>query len=542
MAYGQHGDLDQLTRRNQQRVNILKFLAQHPEGANATTITHEVIKGVNPEDYSGHPDLSGKALKNGDLCRPSAYNGNTWVALDGSDDDYQFVNRFINELIERTDLVTVAQESPRRHVVPTLSLVDLISSSITQTPSVPNEICYDREFCRKTLKANRSRLKKLSNEQKKLLAKSLRDYILDIEDYRLVFDVTLDGFRGQEERRTTKQFATRFNSEKRVNRAFARLQDSLAYGYNNAENAVFCTLTTDPKQFDSLYEAIIQINKNWNRLNSWLQRDPSTAEDTKQEDVPQWTTDLDPGNQPPFQGGGVTGRPREKLDYVKVLEFTEAGYPHLHVLFFDVPTREKDGMPWLCDKKELSYHWKQGDIVDVYPLVYRDDLDDLPAEFNAQEGFVNWYRYGDHTHDDRWVENQIQKHKTDGQIDFDGHADNQYEKTAGSYIGKYISETYQTLHDFEDTPLEEITDVENNQFWKLGLYWFTNRRFWSPSRSIEKAMDRTPTEYDQEVQQAVKHCTRTTLEVCTETHHVPHTLLAATTLRFTHSPRLSGAI
>ncbi|WP_241432648.1 MULTISPECIES: hypothetical protein [Haloarcula] len=102
----------------------------------------------------------------------------------------------------------------------------------------------------------------------------------------------------------------------------------------------------------------------------------------------------------------MTGRPRDRPDYIKALEFTERGYPHLHVLFFDVLTRDEDVMPWLCDKPEVAVKWAdygQGEIVDVYPLTYLDDLDSLDPEFQSGEGFVGWYRLGDHDHGEDWV-------------------------------------------------------------------------------------------------------------------------------------------
>ena len=48
------------------------------------------------------------------------------------------------------------------------------------------------------LKAVRTGKKALSDPQKDLLAGSLRRYIRRIEDYRLVFDVELDGIVGDD--------------------------------------------------------------------------------------------------------------------------------------------------------------------------------------------------------------------------------------------------------------------------------------------------------------------------------------------------------
>lgn len=533
-AYGQTDPSSStFTDRNQQRVRILKYLAQHPEGVLQTTITHHCIKGWDPTDDHWHPDLSDRPDGSGFHATHDLYYGVTWDPLDGSDADYKFVRDFIINLTEYTDLVETRDLEAGRLVVPTLSLLDLISAGITQTPTEQNDHVYDREFCKKTLVATTSKLLRLSEAQKKLFAKALRSYIFRIKDYRLVFDVVLEGFRGKEQRRTTKPFATRFTSKKRVDRAFARLQDSLEWGYDNADNAVFCTLTTDPKKFDSLYDAIDHISDAFNNLLNYFKGDPDSIADTRQEGIPAWTPELDydEGNYYFGAEGAVSGKPREKLEYVKVLEFTEAGYPHLHVLFFNVPTRESDGMPWLIDKDELSHYWDkygQGSIVDTYPLTYCDDLDSLDAEFNDDEGFVSWYRYGDHDHSDEWVEDRVRYHQEDGQIDFDGSDENPMQKTAGSYIGKYVSETYGVLQKFTETDVDDVEDVEGTQFWKLGLYWATGKRFWSPSRGIEKAIDRDPPSQDEDVQHAVQHCVQTSLEFHCEQAHVPHHLLDQT--------------
>lgn len=292
----------------------------------------------------------------------------------------------------------------------------------------------------------------------------------------------------------------------------------------HAETAVFCTLTTDPKKFDSLWDAIITINENFHALNQWLKSDPSTKQDTRREHVRSWRGPDD----------DVTGRPREKLEYVKVLEFTSKGYPHLHVLYFDPPCRDSDGMPWLCDKAELSYQWNkdtdtrtgQGRIVDTYPLVYRDDLDDLEAEFNTHEGFVSWYRYGDHDHSQEWVEQQAKYHKEKGQIDFDGVESNPVQKTAGSYIGKYLSETYALLLDLDslDDPdfQSSIETPAKSAWWKLAIYWCTQRRFWSPSRTIRRDIELDTDR--SEIRRGVADATKTSLLNQAEQLHESHAL------------------
>jgi hypothetical protein len=263
----------------------------------------------------------------------------------------------------------------------------------------------------------------------------------------------------------------------------------------------------------------------------------------------------------------VTGRPRERLEYLKVLEWTNNGYPHLHVLFSDPPARESDGMPWLIDKAELSERWEHygaGKVVDTYPLVYRDDLrpegtdDDLDdalrdllpgadadaspveaaisdatgtaveewyrrehldgARFNSREGFVCWYQHGPHAHDEEWVESKTRYHDEDGLIDMEGD-DSMMQKTAGSYIGKYISKTYGTL--LNDDAFDESGEWDHDREaapWKIAMYWATERQFWSISKGIKDGIRRDD-ELDPEVRSACNSLTRDTLVRLSQAYH-----------------------
>ena len=544
LGYGQLVD-GSYKDRDLDRARLLKYIAQHPHGVLRTRATHAVLKGTALKDggLGWHDSLDPEALeRNNSDTKPTALErhddaldaiaaSNAGTKLDGSDSDYQFVRRY-TEKLESAGFVELEDSPAGTRAIPTLDAVDLISEGISETARADSDIVHDREWCQKMLKAVRTGKKALSDPQKDLLAGSLRRYIRRIEDYRLVFDVELDGWRSNGSQRMTKPYKTRWSDGGRQDKNFARLQQSLEYGYNTADNAVFCTLTTDPKEFDSLYEAVMAINENFHRLSSYLNSDPTTKKDTRNADVRNWMPALD---------DDVTGRPRESLDYVKVLEFTKKGYPHLHVLFFDVPCREKDGMPWLVDKRELSAKWKQGEIVDLYPLVHRDDLDEVghfgttikrddsgdvvrdsdgsPRKELISEGFVCWYNYGDHDHGEDWVEEQTRYHKKQGLIDMEGDDDVHQSKTAGSYIGKYVSKMYETLQTAADgLDAGEVNHEGEAAWWKLAMYWATNRHFWSVSNGIRDAirLDDLPSDpLEPEVQAAVANCTETTLtRVC----------------------------
>ena len=516
-AYGQ-SDPDELNDRNRDRLRVLRYLVANPEGTSLTALTHDVLKGVDPSTYTGHFSFD----TNTDW-QDRVWHHEHWVSLDGSDADYQFARRFANDLESDSELIRTENlgddESENVFVYPTPELFDLISEGITETTTVDDDLVYDRDFVLDLLDSKRTRLKKLTESEKDLLANSLRRYIQRTRDYNLVFNVHLANRTGYDVRRMTKPYATRFTDPGRIDKNFAMLQAALEAGYDIGDTAVFATLTTDPKKFDSLLDAIMAINENFHKLMQWMKRDPSTKADTRKSAVNNWRGPDD----------DVTGRPRERLEYVKVLEFTSAGYPHLHVLFFDPPARESDGMPWLCDKQELSHMWNkdrkntpgQGQIVDTWPLVYRDDLDDLEAQFNAEEGFVSWYRYGDHDHSQDWIESHSDQHD---QLDFDGDDENPMQKTAGAYIGKYVSETQGLLQNLEqlDDPDWEDDTSGKSAWWKLALYWATQRRFWSPSKRIRQEIKLDDDRSD--IRRGVADATASSLAHLTDELHENHAL------------------
>lgn len=484
-----------LKPRNKDRIRILKRLSAAPSGLHIKTIVSEVLKGQRVGE-----------------CE----------RFDGSDADYQFAYTYLNRLSEYVPpdfgepLVRKREQTGGLFFAPTPALLDLISEGIAQTPTAESDTLYDRDFALDILQHAQS----LTENQKEHLESALESYVNRIDDYALLFDVTLYGGDGHGAKidRMTKPYKTRFNDQGRIAKRYSQFQSALEHHKEHSSNAVLATVTSDPGTTDdptrpdprSIAETTGSINKNHNRLNNWLKTDPTTVKDTRREDVPQWRPELDSSNYNYFPDGEptggppegpVSGRPREKLEYIKVLEFTEAGYPHLHILFFDVPTRDSDGMPWLCDKAELAARWKhygQGQIVDTYPLVYRDDLDDLEAEFAADvsEGFVDWYRYGDHDHSDEWVADRMDAHE---RIDFTNPDSDEQpkESTAGAYLGKYLSATFGALMDTsESMETNPDTHEDKTATWKLALYWATGTRFWSLSKRTRHAI--TPNEHCRE--------------------------------------------
>lgn len=354
---------------------------------------------------------------------------------DPSDPDYQLARRFYTT---HEEYFRVSPQNGRTAVEFDLSLLDLISLGITQKRDSEG-VVLDREFCRRMLASTDS----LSDVQKTILESRFRRYVRRVNDWRLVFELT--DTRSGETTLLTKEYATRFNDHGRITRQWARFRSSLRYGRKEFDNAVMATLTTDPKKFDSLLEAIEEIMQNFNRLLSWMSYEPSTK---------------------------PTSRPGYRPNYLCSIEFSEAGYPHLHVVFFDVPERD-DGMPWLIDKQELSDRWNdlgQGRIVDTKPLVY---VDDLPENYDEDEGFVSYYDF-----------NEADDPGSDVMEWGSG-------TTAGQYLGKYLSATFGGIL---DVATDGGTDVEGayedkSAAYKVALYWATGKRLWTLSRDIQQGIE-----------------------------------------------------
>ena len=185
-------------------------------------------------------------------------------------------------------------------------------------------------------------------------------------------------------------YTTRFNSHRRRKKLLARYDHAWTYATHHYKNGVFLTLTTDPSQFSSIYEATMAISWAWNSFMSWLQKKL--------------------GRRPP---------------YIKVLEFTKKGLPHLHVVFFDVG--------YLADHEEITEEWNR-----------------------LGQGIIN-YEYSILNKNGRWTWKK-RKPRDGG-------------RSVKQYLKKYLLKTI---------------SMKDSALGTLALYWVTNRRFYSTSRILQK--------------------------------------------------------
>jgi len=414
----------------EEKANICRIVASHPEGRGIQQLL---------ADQHGREELEDHLQ-------------------DGPTAPYQrirrFVLRFSEDNDETDDLFRVEQSSGQTHVRPTLSLLSLIFGGITQNPT-EKPYTPGRDFCENLLRTVRPKWDpeaeninwNLGSDQKWHLTKCFEDYVRRINDLRIIMSKQSGDVEAPQY--ISLPYKTRFNDNGRISKQQAIFNSCLEVASEDHETAVYLTLTTKPSHFDNLMESIEEINRNWNRIMSWLQ------------------TDSRLGYRP---------------EYVKVLEFQESGNPHLHaIIFLEQPN---DGsMPWLVSKADLDQYWAKwqgGYINDIQPLVFQEDLGD---EYGPEEGWIKWQKDGDHG----GLLEKSRKGSTGSQ-------------TAGEYLGKYLSVTMGAAKQLGNVGENELFETTNEpdehgryahkaEAWKVAMYWATRRKIKTVSRGLRQLVE-----------------------------------------------------
>jgi hypothetical protein len=234
------------------------------------------------------------------------------------------------------------------------------------------------------------------------------------------------------ERYTVIPYRTRFTDDARKDGQWAKFQYAWETASKEYDNACLMTLTTDPKMHDGLLDSWENISDSFNRLMSFL------------------STDSRLGYRP---------------DYVAVLEPTDTGLPHLHVVVF--------GEPWLIDQRELSEYWGryQGEVVDIRRLRNRDGEWIFPDRGARRDGA-----------------------QTAPELVADGgdESDDGEQMNAKAYLGKYLKK----LLDGLDADADDLcdADAEETPAWKLGMHWATDRQMVRSSHDLKPENDDDGTE------------------------------------------------
>lgn len=212
--------------RDDDRLRLAKYAANHPEGVPLPKIVRDVFGKTGP--------------------------------VNPGDSDYQLARRFYTTNSRFFQTTEINGMTAVESLIPFL---DLIAQGIVQKSG---GAATDREFARSLL----SSVSSLNDRGKGLLAAEIEKYVNRINDWRLLFRAT--DARSGDSSMFMKPYKTRFNDVGRIKQQWARYNQALDYAREEFDNAVLATLTTDPKKFPHLLAMADEITSNFNRLMSWM--------------------------------------------------------------------------------------------------------------------------------------------------------------------------------------------------------------------------------------------------------------------------------
>lgn len=271
-------------------------------------------------------------------------------------------------------------------------------------------------------------------------------YLEEIEDKTIVL-VNKDAETPSAEDFKTLPYRTRFNDWSRSARALDKYEAAWVEAEKYYSNAVFLTLTTDPKMHGSLWRANRHMSVAWNRYTALLTKrardgfidDLRTTREkilkkqgyTEEEIETSVHSDefrqyIDQETQ------GRSFRPR----YVAVNEFMENGLVHMHIIVF--------GTSWVAKREQISADWNrcgQGQIVKA-----------LATHRNPKTGIWEW----------------------DGSRPEDADPG----ESPRDYLKKYLNKAIHNRKGFE-------------LYWALNKYFMSASRRFDPAKmTIEEEVDR----------------------------------------------------
>jgi len=209
-------------------------------------------------------------------------------------------------------------------------------------------------------------------------------------------------------------YATRFTSPKRRRKHFAQYSSAWKTATALHDEAVFLTLTTDPSNFESIDEAAKHMGKAFNRFMMWLKK---------------YTQEKD-------------------IHYIKALEFTKAGYPHLHIALFGI-----DFIAPPTTRRKVRY-LRRARAWDKLKPLYMDSKEHITQRWRATgQGSINYvYTLGKQNDKWRWLKFRPSDAKNRQPVD---------------YLKKYFAKA-----------------LSDSDSYRVALYWATNTRFYTCSQAL----------------------------------------------------------
>jgi len=407
--------------RGDDKTRIFRYLLNIPSGVPVTTLVEHLF-AVNPDsdeqEYQRH---------------------------------YKFTERFVDECpvlkIDRRQQATRCEARPaafhltsHKHNSNTTAVGRLDNNSgddgeqtsVRVTPTEASLDQYPRDFAQNFISGRG--MDEMTPDRATVLESQFVSYLEQIDGRWNI----LKNINGNHPEYLLAPYKTLYNSSERVDDNWRRYHVSWQNATEEYSNAVQITLTTDPKRFDSLQEMADATSENFNRFMSWCRRRLAN----RCEEV--GTDGHRIGECPHCEE--FADRP----DYVKALEWTDAGRPHLHVILF--------GINWLAPQREIADQWSkyQAAVVDVRSVKKKP----------VRNG--DGISVGDHEF--AWFSN--------GNSD-----DKDAQKNEKAHMGKYLGEQMPANESISVT--RQRVEDDDDHLWKTAMFWATQKRFWSCSQDLK---------------------------------------------------------
>lgn len=355
---------------------------------------------------------------------------------DYSNTDYQLARRFF----ERHDCFLITRRGGNLWVEPTPDLFHLNrckqSVGTPDGAGVESKTPGDRDkWAKDRARATLSKVSRVGSDG--LRADLLGELGTELDSIAERYTIH-ERVRGSGPEYLLVPYSTRFNSRERVEDTRARYHRAWDRATERYDKAVSVTLTTDPKMHDSIADATDALLKHKNDLGRWLSYDPETG----------------------------PSRPGFRPESIHVLEWTDSGLPHLHVVYF--------GVGWLTTHDALSGYWsgKQGSVVYLRRLSKRGGMwlwsgGDADGEATREDG-------------------------EDGPRDDGEDAEDVPDRRPRAYLSKALG-TLSTVADMTPGEVEDravrTREGEGGDVWKASLYWATGKQVWGGSPGLKDDRD-----------------------------------------------------